>query len=104
MSISIGGLGNAFPDPAPQRSDRTPQAPAHGGQLPVPERSSVGQADTSASNGAGELWELLSADERAYYLRNSITSAATYDIGRGRTTSSLPGAGARVGGRLDVRA
>ena len=64
----------------------------------------MGETEASSPNGAGELWELLSAEERAYYLRNSITSAATYDLGRGRNTSSLPGAGARVGGRLDVRA
>ena len=104
MSISIGGLGSAFPDPVRPRSDEAAQTPAHGGQLPVPDRAPVAGPDPSASTEEGELWGLLTGEERAYYLRNSITSAATYDGRHSGRASSPSAAGARLGGRLDVRA
>lgn len=111
MSISIGGLGNAFPDPVRPRSDESARLPAHGGglppqggELPAPDRATLRESGAPSASADGELWGLLSGEERAYYLRNSITSAATYDLRRGGDASSPPGSGSRLGGRLDVRA
>ena len=109
--MSIGGLGGVFPDPKPPRPGESAdeargggEPPAHGHGLPMPDAPPPGGAAGAPASTEGDLWGLLSGEERAYYLRNSITSAATYDVRRGGAPSSPAGSGTRLGGRLDVRA
>lgn len=121
MSLPIGGPGAALPNPLrPDRADRASE-PADGrstgssagaaafrdATAPLPDSRAGGAADLDdvASSPSArvdpELWALLGRDERAFYLRNSITSPATYG------PAASPGStrpGARVGVRLDVRA
>lgn len=128
MSLSIGGPGPALPSPlrpdpadgadAAERSDSATREGAssgaaqgaaafRGSTLPYRDAGGMEHAGvdgTTASPSARvdpELWALLGGEERAFYLRNSITSPATYG------PAASPGAarpGARVGVRLDVRA
>lgn len=102
MSISIGGLGGALPDPLGRGAERAEAPPPRGADLPAMDLPVPGDAASVEVTGGSEFWDFLTREERAYYLRNSITGSATYDIRRGAVAS--PGAGARLGGRLDVRA
>ena len=110
MSLSINGLGPLLPDPRPgdaggratpmptpvepDRPTRDVAAP------PVPADQVAAPADIAAGVDP-ELWEILSADERVFYLRSAATGPLTY--GPGTPSQASPSPGSRFGGRIDVR-
>ena len=111
MSLPVGGLGTSLPEPLGSDVSRRPAARPDTDPGPTRHQPAAGTAGTytaregatSPSHGVDPaLWGLLAAEERTFYLRNSITSPATYGPGAASPGASPPGA--RAGGRLDVRA
>ncbi|MEQ1856607.1 MAG: hypothetical protein ABL963_09055 [Longimicrobiales bacterium] len=105
MSLSIHGLGPGAYGPTPS-DDRARSAPARGSERHPADPAS---RHTDPSSKAGEatggvdarLWELLSADERAFYLRSAASGPLTYAPTSPARGSVPPGR--QVGGRIDVR-
>jgi hypothetical protein len=105
MSLSISGLVPNLPDPIGPRPDRLREnlqgpldGPSRGGSLAAEGRA-VGEATVEGVDP--QLWSLLSGEERAFYLRSSMTGPATY--GPADSSEHAAPSGRRRGGRLDVR-
>jgi hypothetical protein len=108
MSLSISGLVPNLPDPIGSRPDRlreTPQGPfdslSQAGSL-RPEGPAAGEVTVDGVERVDpKLWTLLSGEERAFYLRSSMTGPATY--GPADSSEHAAASGRRLGGRLDMR-
>jgi hypothetical protein len=101
MSLSIHGLGPSAYGLAPsEERTRTHEPGAEQRQS----RAEARGADPIAEAGNGvdvRLWELLSTDERAFYLRSAASGPLTYGPTTKASASASPGR--QVGGRIDVR-
>ena len=110
MSMSISGLGSLFSDPigpSPQQQpgvdpkDRA--ADTNAGRESRHGHAAAASASEAGTPGAAdpEMWSLLTADERSFYLRSAVRGPATY--APGANPSPEPSAGHRLGGRIDLR-
>ena len=111
MSISIPGIGIGplgLPEPSHERrtgpaadvEGRT-RAP-HEAPVPSPAESAEELASPPTSDVDPRLWEMLSAEERSFYVRNALSGPLTY--GPSEASQSPPSPGSRLGGRIDLRA
>lgn len=102
MSLSIHGLGAAARGPTPSE-DRAGGAPLRATTDPTARREARGPEGSAEAAGGVDprLWELLSADERAFYLRSAASGPLTYGPATKVRASSTQGR--QVGGRIDLR-
>lgn len=106
MSLSIHGIfpGGQTPTPAGGDGRLRPSDDSARGRA---SSGGVGRSDAEAAgvpeglNVDPRLWEMLTGEERAFYLRHALSGPLTY----APTTSASASAatGRRVGGRIDVR-
>lgn len=106
MSISINGFGPAIPEQRPPQGGRLADAAP---SRPGPARAddaNVSSDRVPSTEGVSaavdpELWQLLSTEERVFYLRSAATGPLTY--GPDAHQQASPSPGSRLGGRIDVR-
>jgi hypothetical protein len=107
MSLSIHGIfpGGQSPTPAGGDGRLRPSGEPRGGRA---SSGGVRGSDPEAAAGVPEglnvdprLWEMLTGEERAFYLRHALSGPLTYAPATSASASAATGR--RMGGRIDVR-